>query len=949
MKSATGILLMLSSLAYSVPATASPESWTAVADRVATSKNRAIYDRKNNELLVRVTIQNTSTTTIEGPLVLGISQASHPVVNGNSESTDAMTYIDISNSQLAPQASITVPVRFTLQRQRLQFDTTLLQGSNSDWQLVWQDEFDQDNIDSTKWSFEQNCWGGGNNEQQCYTDRPQNAHIDDGVLVITAHREDFTGADNPNGEASSTTTLPYTSARLRTLHKGDWTYGRFEIRAKMPEGQGTWPAIWMLPSDNKYGTWAASGEIDIMEAVNLKAPSDDPQVEGTPENRVYGTLHYGRTWPGNVHSGADYRFPQGLNPADGFHEYAIEWEEGEIRWYVDNVHFATQTSDGWYSQYQDETGQWQKAPGAAPFSERFHMILNLAVGGSWAANTKAKGIDEQVFPQTLEVDYVRVYECSINPATGQGCATIGDNAEQVPGHSAPDITPNAHIPGPEYSLYSEQPDNALAIESYNPEGTLTITEPVTSANTSLRVSQTGALGNIFLAAPKPQDFSAYRQLGSLVFDIRVIVNPADNTLLVKLDSGWPAVSDTEISLPVPGEWHTVQLDINTLLAGGNRFAPGNFASIEAINNPAVFEPTGPMLIELDNIRYEFTTSDRDTINVFENADAAPFLTGKYAASGDVVIEDVVSVDSAHDVVKQFTFNTNEAVAYFQTSPDNILSPVKLDFSTFDFLEFDLNMVADPRASGPMVIKMDCGHPCGSGDYPIETPDTGLWQAYKIALTELIRHPGSTLDITRVDTPLVIFPDWGNQQGVVFQVDNVRLTSDGDSANDPISDIAVEGELTVFANTLAEHWSRYDCCGNARVELMTPKQNPIIQLDYFGPAPTVAGLQASIPHDMSNLYEGIIRFEMNIAQLPDDPAPPVFIKIEAADGSFAQIRADATAEQHPDTQGQWRTYSLTTLQLQAAGLNLKKVNKILVFPAWGQATGAVIQLDNIRLH
>ncbi|WP_218353070.1 glycoside hydrolase family 16 protein [Alteromonas lipotrueiana] len=949
MKSSTGILLVLSSLACTVPAAATPESWNSVADKITTSKSRAVYDRKNKQLVVRVTIKNTGNTAIEGPLMLGVSRTSHTVVNGNSDSTDAMTYIDISNSQIAPQSSISVPVRFALQRQRLQFEATLLQASGSDWQLVWQDEFDQDNIDSSKWSFEQNCWGGGNNEQQCYTNRPQNAHIDDGILVITARREDFTGADNPNSDTSSTTTLPYTSARLRTLNKGDWTYGRFEIRAKMPEGQGTWPAIWMLPTDNKYGTWAASGEIDIMEAVNLNAPSDDPQANGTPENRVYGTLHYGRTWPGNVHSGADYRLPDGHNPAEGFHEYAIEWEEGEIRWYVDDVHFATQTSEGWYSQYQDESGQWQNAPGAAPFDERFHMILNLAVGGSWAANTNAKGIDEQAFPQTMEVDYVRVYECSINPTTGQGCATINADAEQVPGHSAPDITPQSQIPGPAFSLYSDGPDNELTIESYNPEGTLSINQPEYESNTRLRISQSGSVGNLFLAAPQPLDFLAYSRLGSLVFDIRVIDNPTDATLLVKLDSGWPAVSDTEVTLPAQGEWQTVQLDINTLLAGGNRYAPGNFANIEEIKNPAVIEPTGPMTIELDNIRYEFTPSERDTVHVFDNADAAPFTTGKYTASGDVVIEDVLSVDSAHDVVKQFTFNTNEAVAYFQTQPDNTQSPVQLDLSTYDFLEFDLHMVADPRATGNMVIKMDCGHPCGSGDYPIETPDTGVWQTYKIALNELISQPGSTLDLTRVDTPLVIFPDWGNQQDVVFQVDNVRLTSDGDSSNDPVSNIAVQGELALFENTLAEHWSLYDCCSNARAEVISKDQNQLVQLDYFGPAPTVAGLHASIPHNLENLHAGIIEFEMNIAQLPDDSAAPLFIKIEAADGSFAQLRADATVEQNPDIAGQWRSYSLNTSQLQAAGLNLKKVNKILVFPAWGQATGAVLQLDNIMVY
>ncbi len=211
--------------------------------------------------------------------------------------------------------------------------------SPTGWQLVWSDEFDSRLIDTSKWEFEQNCWGGGNGEQQCYTDRLDNAYQRDGKLHIVAKREDFTGPDNPDGNHNSVTTLPYTSARLRTMHMGDWQYGRFEIRAKLPSGQGTWPAIWMLPTDWVYGGWAASGEIDIMEAVNLKAPSDaDSHLRGTPESRVYGTLHYGASWPFNVHSGTEYYLPDDLNPADDYHVYTLEWEQGEIRWYVDDVH-----------------------------------------------------------------------------------------------------------------------------------------------------------------------------------------------------------------------------------------------------------------------------------------------------------------------------------------------------------------------------------------------------------------------------------------------------------------------------------------------------------------------------------------------------------------------------------------------------------------------------------
>ncbi|MEX2364969.1 MAG: glycoside hydrolase family 16 protein, partial [Pseudohongiellaceae bacterium] len=296
--------------------------------------------------------------------------------------------------------------------------------ADKNWRLVWSDEFDGSAIDPAKWSYEQNCWGGGNNEQQCYTDQASNAFIDDGALVIKAIKEDFTGPianrEDPAFDPNNTRTLPYTSARLRTLNKGDWRYGRFEVRAQLPAGQGTWPAIWMLPTNWVYGGWAASGEIDIMEAVNLETQSDaEGVVPGTPEHRVHGTLHYGREWPNNRHSGTYYDFGPDESPADGFHHYAIEWQSGEIRWYVDGQHYATQTDAGWYSQYPDPiTDELVIGSGSAPFNKPFHLILNLAVGGDWPVNVNEKGINAEVFPQTKKVDYVRVYQCEVDEVTG---------------------------------------------------------------------------------------------------------------------------------------------------------------------------------------------------------------------------------------------------------------------------------------------------------------------------------------------------------------------------------------------------------------------------------------------------------------------------------------------------------------------------------------------------
>ena len=223
---------------------------------------------------------------------------------------------------------------------------------------------------------------GATTELQYY--RSENAVVSGGLLTITAKQEFFNGSQ-------------YTSARMRTLNKGDWTYGRMEMRAKMPIGQGLWPAFWMLPSDNAYGTWAASGEIDIMEFV------------GHQPNKTFGTIHYGDVWPGNVFSGNDYFLPSGTFN-DDFHVFAIEWDACGIRWFVDGIEYASQSS-------------WWSAGGAypAPFDQRFHLLLNMAVGG----NLPGPPDGTTVFPQELVVDYVRVYQKDM----GLGCTVAFDNME----------------------------------------------------------------------------------------------------------------------------------------------------------------------------------------------------------------------------------------------------------------------------------------------------------------------------------------------------------------------------------------------------------------------------------------------------------------------------------------------------------------------------------------
>lgn len=247
--------------------------------------------------------------------------------------------------------------------------------SAKDWKLVWSDEFNGSSLDYSKWGVEVNAFGGGNSEMQIYSDRKENLRVRNGQLIIEARKD---------GHAESGTKRDYSSGRIRSKNRGDWLYGRIEVRAKLPIGKGIWPAIWMLPTDNAYGTWAASGEIDIMELV------------GNEPNSYHGTLHYGDNWPKNKHTGKSHKLAAGTF-ADAFHVFSIVWKEGEIQWHLDGKLWQTQK-------------QWSSAGGKfpAPFNQRFHLLINLAVGGNWPGAPDAK----TQFPAQLLVDYVRVYQLS---------------------------------------------------------------------------------------------------------------------------------------------------------------------------------------------------------------------------------------------------------------------------------------------------------------------------------------------------------------------------------------------------------------------------------------------------------------------------------------------------------------------------------------------------------
>ena len=243
----------------------------------------------------------------------------------------------------------------------------VIQAYSQNYVKVWSDEFNTPGLpDSSKWGYE--VGKVRNNELQYYTSkRGENARIQDTVLIIEAHKESYKGSD-------------YTAASLISRYKGDWLYGKFEISAKVPTGKGTWPAIWMMPTNDEYGGWPRSGEIDIMEYVGFQ-----------PSKLYYNAHFQGTDGSGHQSEGAEATYDQ---PYNRFIKFTLVWTPDKMEWFADDQLVHT------YLKQSDNTKQW-------PFNKAFYMILNLAYGGAWGAQ---QGIDDTRLPHKFYVNYVRIYQ-----------------------------------------------------------------------------------------------------------------------------------------------------------------------------------------------------------------------------------------------------------------------------------------------------------------------------------------------------------------------------------------------------------------------------------------------------------------------------------------------------------------------------------------------------------
>lgn len=694
-----------------------------------------------------------------------------------------------------------------------------------EWKLVWADEFDGASVDSANWSFQEGDGteygvpGWGNNELQYYeADNASIADVDgDSSLVISAE------ADIVGGKA-------YTSSRMRSIDKFDFEYGRVEIRAKAAPGDGMWSAIWMMPTDSTYGTWAAGGEVDIMEVVNA----------GTENQGVFLAAHYGFEWPLNQIVTA----PAEVDDASDWHTYALEWSGEYLRWYVDGVHLRTVENKSYYSYYwkNDNEGYAEATNPAAPFDQDFHLIVNLAVGGIGPGVE----LDPAAVPGEMAVDYIRVYECEAGGENGTGCNVNADRTLDTPDAVSPYVysTPLYTDGGDSLSWIiagSEiTRDLSFGVGWAGPDEAMMVTEVAVEGRGNVIDISTTNSGNavVFAADGESMDVYGHQGGGELKFDMYIdsSMTAPFSSIGIKMDSGWPALGG--ISLDVANlpkdEWFSYSVSINELMDN-----PGEMPlDLGAVMNAMVVEPSLNAHVMIDNVSFKCGTPGRDGCGVaapvadtggqefsvfgsdgvvntalFDKGDGA--TQGMCGSSGDTgwsdycgdtgsaagnliswQLTDTGDADLGTGVNVTFGAGTDSGVFFFGSTAGVDLS----DYRAEGFLRFSLRLPPETAATG-MVWKLDCFFPCSTGDQVLDLTgyEPGTWQDFEFSVAEIAEM--GDVDLTKINTGLVLFPTFGSQNNLSFEVANVRYEVDGEEPAEQYSFIAGTWQLAKVPNAL----------------------------------------------------------------------------------------------------------------------------------------------------
>ena len=821
------------------------------------------------------------------------------------------------------------------------------------WELVWSDDFEGSSLDAAKWNIQtgdgtaEGIPGWGNNELQSY--QADNVALAGGALVITARAETADGRD-------------FTSGRINTAGKLDIRYGRVEASIHAAGGPGLWSAFWMLPTDSAYGTWAAGGEIDILEVFSRD-----------PEPFTQAALHYGMAWPLNTYTYAKYT---GVDPADGFHVYAVEWDEQEIRWFVDGVHFHTVRRATYWNYYKDAaTNAHVEGADSAPFDAPFHLLLNLAVGGNLPGSAPPAG----TLPGELRVDYVRVYECNIDAATGVGCDGFTD-------YTSPDVTP----PPPEgvfravYDLYVDAvgplafPNNdetvALDFGVYDAGGALVLSEVDAGGDRGMVIDVNTSGGGNFSIFPVSLERQTFFGMGSasdpanyageVQFDLYVFGAETDaaSSLQVKLDSGFPDLGyvDLPVATLTQDAWTTVTVQISDIAHNAGQFGGGP-VDLGRVLSLFVLEPTSFAHVQVDNIRILCAHVGEGDCGILPPAPPRPpsnepqpvyidavdpvWDVGIAAAdsgsgwanysdgtnpANKVQWREIAAADPARGQIIEVTFADGDAfgVWFIQAS-------MGIDLSAYapGVVSFDIKVDDYGANDAGMTMKIDCIFPCTSGDQAIGKVGDGAWETVQIPVARLL---GGGLSLASVNTGIVVFPTV-QTSSLTFQVDNVQWLP-GDAPGGASS-------VVLYDDGLAEGWFLWDCCGGATFGEVQDdaERGNVVELS-FGAGGTVTGFQAVDGVDVSGLSSGVLEFDFKEVNPP--PAGSLWrLKLESSNAATA-VEVLLTAGGNPTPGAEWQRYRFT-LSGDLAGLDLRDVKLVMIFPDWANADGAVGRIDNVR--
>lgn len=692
-----------------------------------------------------------------------------------------------------------------------------------EWSLVWSDEFDGSAVDSGNWTFQLGDGtdyglpepGWGNGERQYY--QPENSAVVDGALVITAREEAVGG-------------LPYTSSRMRSNNKFDFQYGRVEIRAKAAPGQGLWSAIWMMPTDSPYGTWAASGEIDIMEVVNA----------GTENQGVFLAAHHGFQWPLNQIVTA----PADVDDASDWHTYALEWSGEYLRWFVDGEHLRTVDKASYYSYYYKDTGAGfvLADDASAPFNQDFHLIVNLAVGGNGPGFVNPADVDDS----QMEVDYIRVFECSYGLANGTGCNSNADRGLETPDAAEPFVDETViFADGAPLLSWASGDRQLVARAGWDNEGAMVVVDDgeVININTS-------GTGNAVIAAEDGETFELnnFYGAGELKFDIYIDSSGTapDSDILIKMDSGYPALGQVVLSVvDLPkNEWFTYSVQVRDLVEN-----PGDSPlNLQKVANLLVVEPTAAASLKIDNVSLKCASPNRRGCGI-----SGPKQVGD--GSAVTVLDEIglgggfwdlgVGGSSTDTGFESYYQSGNNQVSWSNTGDSLLVNFASssefgvwfvqadepgVDLSLYKdvgFLRFELKVPQETIDDG-LNYKVENQYPDGTGDLSLnlEGVQADTWTSFEVPVAELLAsvnagqytdpRPGEPLDIAAVQAAIVMWPA-GDQGGKFFEIRNVRYENDPNSNVCPQPTAFGVAEFTSsFGGTVIEEGGVYTYPSTAEV-------------------------------------------------------------------------------------------------------------------------------------